>query len=133
MTYSHTVTILIPAASLNSANRIARAFDPDSGGLLTFGHANLSASGQEPATHGITHTWARQEFVDLINGVNAGTLSLKTLVDDSYATRWPLETPPTQADCDAFWAGALIEIDKGWQEVLSAQGLQFVEDLSGSP
>lgn len=126
MTYSHTVTIIIPAAIIDSANRIARAFDPDTGGLNTFGSANLSTTGQVPATHCITHTWARQEFVDLISGVNAGTLSLKTLVDDAYATRWPEGTAPTQQECDTFWADAVIEIDEDWRAALEGQGLNLI-------
>lgn len=125
MSYPHTVTLITPSANQSIANRIARAFDTDSGGQFTF-KVGCSSDGNLPITHYIANTWAQQSFVDQINGVKAGTLSLKALVDAAYSARWQEETPPTQEECDEFWDSAVIEIDKDWREVLTDNELQLI-------
>lgn len=126
MSYSHAVTLITSAEDVAIANRIARAFDTDSGGQFTF-KVGCSTDGNTPITHYIANTWAEQSFVDQINGVSDGSLLLKALVDAVYPVRWPDETAPTQEECDAFWAGTVIKIDRDWRAVLVENNLQSIK------
>ena len=125
MSYDYTVTLITPAANSDTANKIARAFDPDIGGQNTF-KIGYSNDGNEPITHYIAHTWARESFIDQINSIKEGNITLKNLVDSIYSERWSEETPPTKEECDEFWSSTIIEIDRNVKEVLTENNLQTI-------
>lgn len=56
--WTHRLHIIIPAGEREAANGYAAQLDPDTGGALTFGEANLSADGSAPATHILVSTAA---------------------------------------------------------------------------
>ena len=123
--YSHTVTIKIPAALQAAANSIAAAMDPDSGGARTFviGYGTDA----QTMTHYVAQTPARASFVQVVQGVIAGTVDLHALVAADYPARRPEEIPPTAAECVAFLAGADIRVDEDLSGLLTEWGLVPVE------
>jgi len=126
MPYPHTVTLIVPLSQADAANRIARAFDPDEGGQATFGGVRLSPNGAEPATHTACHTAAKESFIQQIAAIQGGQATLHQLASAAYAQRWPGETPPTAAECEAFWGAAIITADEGWGSVLDSAGLKSI-------
>lgn len=57
MDYNWRYAIFVQADRQNTANNMAQAFDPDTGGALTFTRG-CSASGGEPPTHYVCNTAA---------------------------------------------------------------------------
>lgn len=125
----HTVIMIIPAELLESANAIARALDPDTGGDRTFS-VPLSADGSEPATHYAASTAAAESFVQTVLAVTAGQAELAALVAGDYAARWPGLAPPAAEACTAFLAAAVIVVDRSWGEVLEMAGLMMLSPIA---
>ncbi|HEB26681.1 MAG TPA: hypothetical protein ENI05_02740 [Porticoccus sp.] len=56
--YIHRYFVFVQWDKLTPANAQAKAWDPDTGGELTFGGVRLSADGQEPPTYSACNTAA---------------------------------------------------------------------------
>ena len=72
--YTHTINIIVPLAIVNEANYFASIIDPDTGGNKTFGNLQLSADGNEPATHTGATGKIKQVVVDWLNDLYQGII-----------------------------------------------------------
>lgn len=70
--FTYSVSMIIPAESLDDARNLAWALGHDEPSLATFS-AELSTDGTE-ITHYGAHTYARQEFIDILEAAQSGTL-----------------------------------------------------------
>lgn len=112
MSYDAALTITIPASLYDVAKAIARAMDPDVGGYESYGpRTHMDAEGNEytPDTYTMS-TPCRAEFKQQAIYLMANPTALHQAVSADYATRWPDHVPPTLAECEAFCAGAVIEM-----------------------
>ena len=124
MSYNRNVIIIIPEALKQVGNTIAKALDPDSGGDKTF---------SRQYTDGVNTFYAVSipcvdSFAQTVAAVISGALSLSVLVADAYASRFPGDTAPEEADCAYFLAAADIRIDAVFSEVLAEVGLTASPD-----
>lgn len=89
MTYT-TITLVIPAAHQQAANKCAHVFDFDTGGAETFNQVGLSSDGKEPATHYMAHTAIKPHYIPvLIDPVQA--MAALTSLALQYGREAPVE------------------------------------------
>jgi hypothetical protein len=131
--WNHNITFICPIAQQEVAKRISRSLDPDVGGYEAF-NTLVSTDGNSPATHVIYGTPARDSFVTTVQALSDANTplanraaALKQIVDADYAARWPNETSPTLAECEAFLAGLVIYVDTSWDEALTHAGLTIIQ------
>jgi hypothetical protein len=131
--YTHNIVFICTIAQQEAAKRISRSLDPDVGGYDAF-QSVASADGIAPATHVIYGTPVRESFVATVQALtDANTplanraTALKQMADADYAARWPNETAPSLADCEAFLAGLAVYVDTSWDEALAQAGLQVIK------
>ncbi len=120
MSWPHRVQMIVPIALIDTANAIGRALDPDAGGDKTF---SIPLPDAANPTHYGASTAAAESFVQTIQAVMAGHISLADAVAADYAQRWPGITPPTAEQCAAFIDQATIRINVPWNDVLVETGL----------
>jgi hypothetical protein len=130
--YTHNIIFACPIAQQEVAKRISRSLDPDIGGYEAF-NSLASAAGSEPASHVIYGTPVRESFVATVQALtDANTplanraAALKQMVDADYAARWPSETAPSLAECEAFLAGLAVYVDTSWDAALTHAGLSVI-------
>jgi hypothetical protein len=120
MIWPHRVILIVPASLLDTANKIGRALDPDTGGADTFSTPLPNATNP---THYGASTAAAESFVQTVQAVMSGQASLFDAVAADYALRWPGLAVPTVEECDAFLVQATIRVDVPWNDVLAELGL----------
>lgn len=70
----------------------------------------LSATGMEPVTHYGLHTWAAQEFVDLLDGAEAGIIpSLQGIASADIAQVVGSLVSSVRTSADGHWDGVLSD------------------------
>lgn len=99
MSYT-TITLVIPAAHQQAANKCAHVFDFDTGGAETFNHVGLSADGSKPATHYMSSTAIKPHYIPMILDPSAALQALSQL--SSLYDR----TPPAEQDVLDFCLNA---------------------------
>lgn len=114
MSYNYTVRIEVPASQAEVAAKIGMSMDPDAGGALSFNPVIIGyTQDKEPQPiYGDTifvSTPCQKEFHDQVPILIANPAMLHALVAQDYAARWPDETPPTLAECEAFCASVIPE------------------------
>ena len=114
MSYNYTVRIEVPASQAEVAAKIGAALDPDSGGAASWNRTIIGyTEGEtpEPIFGGtiFVSTPCQKEFHDQVPILIANPAMLHALVAQDYAARWPDETPPTLAECEAFCASVIPE------------------------
>jgi len=102
MSYSETLTLILPASLSDIASAIGRALDPDTGGEHSF---TLS---EDKLTISCT-TPCEPEFKSQAEYMMLHPEALHAAVSADYATRWPDLPCPTLADCQAFCAAIVYE------------------------
>ena len=101
MLYDAQITLTIPESLREIANRIGKAFDPDSGGDHTFDGEAIDGV--------ISVTFpCIKEFAEAMPFFSATPAALHESVVRDYALRWPDLTPPTMAECEAFCAAVTL-------------------------
>lgn len=112
MSYDATLTITVPAALYDTACSIARALDSDVGGANSFGpRTTLDADGNTVTPDSYTtSTPCTSEFKSQAIAMLADPAMLHYAVSADYAARWADLTPPTLSECEAFCAGAVVEV-----------------------
>lgn len=96
------VILTIPAEHVDAANRLARLFDPDTGGADTFGVCALSPTGETPATHYMANTQIKAEYLPVLSDPEQALAALTALADE-YGRE-----PPTETDVQAWCDNAII-------------------------
>ena len=96
------VTLTIPAEHVEAANRLARIFDPDTGGADTFGVCALSPTGEAPATHYMASTQIKAEYLPMLSDPEQALAALTTLAEEYD------REPPTEDDVQAWCDNAII-------------------------
>jgi hypothetical protein len=131
--YTHNIVFICTIAQQEAAKRISRSLDPDVGGYDAF-QSVASADGIAPATHVIYGTPVRESFVATVQALSDANTplanratALKQMVDADYSSRWPSETAPSLAECEAFLADLVIYVDAPWDEALAQAGLQVIK------
>ena len=101
MSYTETLTLVIPANLYDIACAIGRALDPDVGGCESWG---CKLQGDPPAVPEFytMSTRCRPEFKAQALFLLQHPDSLFDVVSEDYARRWSDFTPPTLEDCEAF-------------------------------
>jgi len=115
MSWPHRVVLIVPAHLKNTANQIAAALDPDLGGNKTF---SIPLPDVSAPTHWGAYTAAAESFVQTIQAVMSGQVSLVDAVAADYAQRWPDVIPPTAEQCAAFIDQARVRVNVPWNDVL---------------
>lgn len=95
MLYDAQITLTIPESLREIANRIGKAFDPDTGGDHTFDGEAVDG------LISVTIPCVR-EFADAMPFFAMSPEALHESVLRDYALRWPELVPPTVAECQAF-------------------------------
>jgi hypothetical protein len=133
MSWNHYLVLILPIERQSIGNAIARSLDPDMGGDQTF-TLTASADGNLPATKTLCGTSCRESFLQTVQALSDSNTplancaaALKQMVDADYAVRWPNETAPTLAECEAFLSWIAVYIDTSWDEALNQSGLQVIQ------
>ena len=117
--YTHIINIIVPLAIVNEANYFASIIDPDTGGDKTFGNLQLSADGNEPATHTGATGRIKQIVIDWLNelyqGIIPGVFSEEGATQEQLLTLLPMMT---------------VGIDEPWQTTLDRAGVMMISDLA---
>ena len=96
------VILTMPVEHFDAANRLARIFDPDTGGANTFGACALSPTGEAPATHYMANTQIKTEYLPVLSDPEQA-LSALTALAEEYDRE-----PPAEADVQAWCDNAII-------------------------
>jgi len=96
------VILTIPIEHVDAANRLARIFDPDTGGADTFGVCALSPTGEAPATHYMANTQIKAEYLPVLSDPEQALAALTALAEE-YGRE-----SPTEADVQAWCDNAII-------------------------
>lgn len=75
------VTLTIPAEYVDTANRLAAIFDPDTGGSSTFGGCGLSPTGEAPATHYMAATAIKAQYLPALSEPVSALAALTSLAE----------------------------------------------------
>lgn len=112
MSYDATLTITIPASLYDVACGIARALDVDVGGAASFGpRTRMDDAGNEVTPDSYTtSTPCTSEFKVQAITMLANPAMLHYAVTADYAARWADLVPPTLGQCEAFCAGAVVDV-----------------------
>jgi hypothetical protein len=102
--------LAIPKDYIDEANVIAKAVDPDVGGVETFGEATHSPSGAGPPTHSVAHTQLKQDTYGLLA---EGTPSD---IADEVEKRAEGELPLTRQELEE--TASKLEFEVGYKEVV---------------
>lgn len=121
--WNHTVCMLYVGDPV-VANKIARSFDPDTGGDRTFA-LNASTTGLEPATHCVVDTSAKDIFIGYLSQMTDPHI-LEAFVDQDYAARWPDLEPPSLNECVEFLSLVEWAVDASLEDFLAANSLKLV-------
>lgn len=114
MTYTRTMILTVPVGLIDTANKLAQAFDPDNAGNRTFSlpPAVDPMTGEAiplPETVSASTPITEQLFEAApFMLADAEALHASTLLD--YATRWPDLVPPTLEDVQAFCDAVTVEL-----------------------
>lgn len=120
MSYSETLTIMLPAELADIAAAIGRALDPDVGGEHSF----------SPSEDGLTiscTTPCEPVFKSQAEYMMLHPEALHAAVAADYATRWPDLVAPTLAECEAFCAGIFVQVTsfKRWARQSKTDAKQY--------
>lgn len=102
MRYDAQVTLSIPETLREIANKIGKAFDPDTGGDHTFDCEAVDGT--------ITVTFpCVREFAEALPFFATTPEALHASVTRDYEQRWPDLTPPSLEDCRTFCEGITLK------------------------
>lgn len=109
MTYTRTMILTVPVALIDTANKLAKAFDPDNSGEHTFQLPTSEDSSVVQTTVSSSTPITEQLFEAAPYMLaDAEALHASTLLD--YQTRWPDLVPPTLEEVAAFCAAVQVEL-----------------------
>jgi len=103
--------LTIPVQIADAANRVAAVFDPDTGGGDTFGPAELSPTGEAPATHYMANTLIKAQYLPVLNSYEQALAALTQLADVYGRER------PDPEDVAAFCSGVIVGEPDGLMRV----------------
>jgi hypothetical protein len=95
--------LTIPVQIADAANRVAAVFDPDTGGGDTFGPAELSPTGEAPATHYTANTLIKDQYLPVLSNYEQALAALTQLAD-VYGRERP-DPEDVAAFCDSVIVG----------------------------
>lgn len=95
MLYDAQITLTIPEGLRAVANKIGKAFDPDTGGDHTF-------DGDAVDGRITVSVPCEKEFAEAMGAFAASPEFLFWSVTRDYENRWPDLVPPTLEECQAF-------------------------------
>lgn len=137
--YNHFLTLALPDPLSEISKRLARALDPDTGGYLAFDamakgiarspdeegnpRPQLTTIGEDYVVYGTPCT---AEFAGNVQALQQSAAMLQMAVAQDYATRWPEETPPTQAECQSFIDALLLSDKWGMNTGMEDLGLELI-------
>ena len=109
MNYTRTMILTVPVELIDTANKLAKAFDPDSAGEHTFQMPTSEDSSVVPTTVSASTPITEQLYeVAPYMLADAEALHASTLLD--YETRWPELVPPTLEEVQAFCDAVTVEL-----------------------
>lgn len=117
--------IVIPVEGLEIANKIAKAFDPDSGGDKSFGILRVG----NPVTHYVCNTPLVDSMADLFSSIKSGEYLHQVCLQD-YTARWDVSDCPTLAECSWFIERAgitICNIDDELEDILQSKSLELFQ------
>lgn len=98
------ITIKVPLAMRELANRISRSLEPDTGGYHVFDSVT-------DGTHAIAEIPTCERYVTNFLALYQHTPDLIAFVAADYVTRWPEHTAPTPEEVSAFCADVECYVD----------------------
>lgn len=122
MTYNHTITLIVPLDQLETAKRVSRALDPDSGGYEAF-MSRVTKDGIEYASYSTPCTASFAQNAAMLLAIPE---ELHAMIAADYATRWPDFECPTLEECAALCAVIECYVDcaaEGYEPVVQESAL----------
>ena len=127
--WTHRAVIVVPVGLVSLANAIARAFDPDTGGALSF---NILRCGS-PATHAVCDTPLVEATANVFVNLQGNPALLHQMCVADYADRWPELNPPSLSECEQFLSATLMTVELRGRDVtavLSEMGFALTPEQS---
>lgn len=116
--WTHRAVIVVPIGDSTLANAIARAFDPDAGGALSF---NILRCGN-PTTHAVCDTPLIEPTANVFLSLQGNPTLLHQMCVADYADRWPDLSPPTLSECEQFLSSAQMKVEEIGRDVETVLG-----------
>lgn len=114
MTYTRTMTLTVPVALIDTANKLAKAFDPDNSGEHTWTlPPSVDAMTGEPIAVPETvsaSTPITEQLYEVAPYMLADAEALHASTALDYETRWPDLVPPTLSEVTAFCDAVTVEL-----------------------
>lgn len=107
------ITIKVPLALRELANRISRSLEPDVGGYRVF-------DSMSDETHAIAQIPTCERYVGNFISLYQDAAALHAFVAVDYATRWPEFDCPLLSEVNEFCAAVSCTVDTPEPEFLSA-------------
>jgi hypothetical protein len=107
--------LTVPVEIVDTANRVAAVFDPDTGGADTFGTVELSPNGEAPATHYMANTLVKKQYLPVLSSYEQALASLTHLAD-VYG-----RDQPDPADVAAFCDGVIMGEPEGLVRIVEQE------------
>lgn len=128
--FTYSVSLIIPAAMQAKANKMSVAMGHDEGSGDTF-IVPLSSDGTN-ITHYGCHTYAREMFVNILQGAKAGTIPAKPPRRDGVVSEWADEDL-TVVDVDDVMKGMTVvaqigTVDDTWPACKKAAGVETLQE-----
>lgn len=117
MIYTSTMTLIVPLDQLETAKRVSRSLDPDSGGYEAFA-ARVQKDGKEYA---IYSTPVTASFASNAAMLLALPDELHAVVSADYATRWPDLVCPSLEELTALCSAIECYIDSKPEDYIYIQ------------
>lgn len=127
--WTHRAVIVVPVEHITLANAVARAFDPDTGGALSF---NILRCGS-PATHAACDTPLIEATANVFVNLQGNPALLHQMCTADYADRWPDLAPPSLSECEQFLSAAQMTVELRGRDVatvLSEMGFALTPEQS---
>ena len=105
------ITLTIPAEHVDTANRLAAIFDPDTGGAATFGGCGLSPTGEAPATHYMAATVIKEKYLPALTDPVSALAALTSLAEQ-YGRE-----APEQQDVEDWCSNVIVGEVEGLVQV----------------
>lgn len=127
--WTHRAVIVVPIEHITLANAVAKAFDPDTGGALSF---NILRCGS-PATHAVCDTPLIEATANVFVNLQGNPALLHQMCVADYADRWPELNPPSLNECEQFLSAVQMTVELRGRDVtavLSEMGFALTPEQS---
>lgn len=116
--WTHRAVIVVPLAYIDLANSVARAFDPDAGGHMSFDILRCGS----PATHAVCDTPLIEATANVFVNLQGNPALLHQMCVADYADRWPELNPPSLNECEQFLSAVQMTVEPRGRELAAILG-----------